>query len=142
MKKGTIIALIVMLAMSMVILTACGGSLGVAVNEDNSATITADKAAPESTASAGTMTVEKGQKVVIEPTLEDGGVISVKFIAFGAGEDADASEIVSAADSDNAVLDEEISGTESIEVDIPAGDYMVRADAVEKATGTIQIYLK
>lgn len=133
MKKFSIAVMVMCL-----LLTGCGGSNFVVVsNEDMNAEITAENAAAGSTGSVGTFSVAENETVLIEPELKE-GIIAVQFAPFGSADDIDADEkeILTQTES---VAEAEISGTEPVELELGAGDYMVTATVTEKATGAVII---
>lgn len=139
MKRLVCMIAVVMLAFTMCILTSCGsGVIGVSVTDEKTASIQADKATEDMVGGAGTLVIEKGQKLVVEPKMEGDGTVTVRLVGT-MGEDADASDLENVSDAD-AAFEEAIGGTEIQKFDVPAGDYYVIVKGGEtKATGTIEL---
>ena len=136
-KLVLIIACIVTIVMGF---AGCGSSnFGVVVNEDLNIEITAENADKDMTGAASTFTVGEGDDVHIEPNFEEGKVL-VEFYPIDAADDAnaDAEELMKKGEPE---FDVEVSGTEPIECGFAAGDYLVNATVLEKASGTAVISL-
>ncbi len=104
--------------------------------------ITAENANEGDFGGAGSLTVAEGDKILIEPDIEGEGTIHIDLGTMEAGEDATAEELSEAMDPKEAVYSADIGGTEPIEVELAAGDYIVNATANGKVTGTIKISVK
>ena len=154
MKRKFCIAFTVVFVLTMM-LAGCGKSnFGVRVNEDLNIEIIAENATADMSGAVGTFTVEKGDKVVIEPSFEKGSVL-VQFYTFDApspdievteneaesaddiGAELNVEDVVGQGDP---VFEVEVSGTEPIECSFGEGDFMVSATAQNKVTGTAVIY--
>lgn len=125
---------IVFAAVMIMTFAACGESseFGVRINEDLNVEIIAENADADMTGAAGTFTVNEGEAVIAEPDFTEGTVL-VEFIPFdGSDEDADLEELEASSDP---VFEAELSGGDPVECDVPAGEYVVKASAVEAATG-------
>ena len=139
MKKKTllIIACIVSLVMGF---TGCSEStFAVVINDDLNVEITAENADEEMVGTVSTFTVSEGDGVLIEPNFEEGTVL-VEFYPFDASEDMDADE-EELMPTGKPEFEVEVTGTDPIECQFAAGDYMVNAEVLEKASGTAVISL-
>lgn len=138
MKKRTIL-MIACVAALVIGFAGCGKSnFGLVVNEDLNIEITAENAGKDMTGATGTFTVGEGDDVKIEPNFEKGKVL-VEFYPTGdSDENADAEAFTPKGKPE---FDVEVSGTEPIECGFAAGDYMVRATVLEKASGIAVISL-
>ena len=139
MKKKTIliIACIVSLVMGF---TGCSEStFAVVINDDLNVEITAENADEEMVGTVSTFTVSEGDGVLIEPNFEEGTVL-VEFYPFDASEDMDADE-EELMPTGKPEFEVEVTGTDPIECEFAAGDYMVNAEVLEKASGTAVISL-
>lgn len=122
------------------ILAGCGKSVfSLEMNEDlKSGTITLEKASKGDFVTSGSLHVDEGDTVYIEPALEGDSEINIKLI--GAIEGADGSEEIEEVFNENdPVLDVDINGTDPTECGLPAGDYYISVTVVKKATGTVMI---
>ncbi len=137
MKKISSFILVTIVIMAM-LLPGCGRSnFGVVINEDLNAEITAENAAADSEGSAGVLTVSEGEKVIIEPSLENGTIKVMLTSSESAVDiDADAEDLMAQGEP---AFEKEISGSDTVECELAEGDYMVTAAVTEKATGTIII---
>lgn len=125
-------------AIMVMMFAGCGKSnFAVAINEDLNAQITAENASADSTGTAGTLTVKEGDMVIIEQELEE-GTINVQFFSFEGADDIDADADDLMAQGEPA-FETDVAEGESLEVEVPAGDYMITATVKEKATGTVII---
>lgn len=134
MKKKTIFILSFVVSM-LIAFAGCGESSTFAIvsNEDQELEITAENADDDMMGATGTFVVGEGDMILIEPNFEEGKVL-VEFFPFdGSDEDADIDELTAEGEP---TFDVEISGTEPIECGFQAGEYMVNAKVLEKATGT------
>lgn len=142
-KMKRMITAILAALLSMSLLAGCGkGEFSVGISEDNTAAIEAINAKAGSEGAAGTLTVEENQKIVIIPNFEGDGAVTIQLKSFELGESAESEELLSALNAEGAVFDETITGTEPVEYEVPAGDYMVFATAQNKVTGTATVTLE
>jgi len=137
-KHSKLISLLLAAFMMMAVLTGCAGSFSVVGNDDNSIEVTAENADADNTGTVGPLTVEAGQKVVIEPNLEEGKIL-VQFAAYdeSLGEDADFEDL----EGLEPVSETEASGTAQMSFDLAPGKYMVTVSVTEKANGSAIIKL-
>ncbi len=132
--KTKSIVFVVLLALILT-LTACGKSeFGVTENSWKHMTITAQNADKGAFFMVGSLDVADGEQIVITANLTKGSV-RVEIVRSPDSQDPneipemDGAAIISA----NLVRTDSASGT------VPAGIYLLRANCLEKATGTIQI---
>lgn len=124
MRKRFALALLT----AMLALAGCGVKpvFGVSTNEDNTISITAEKAVKDSVG-LGYLTVGENETVVIEPSFEGGGELRIRMMAGLLGADDFA---------DEPTWEVSFSGTEPIEQEIAPGEYTVGVTVLEKVTGT------
>ena len=136
MKKITYTLLVAVVAMSMMVLCACGGSsLGITGNSEKSMTIEAKNAAQGDFVLSGSLEVTEGEQVVIASSLEK-GELKIELYATPAEQSA---EELPDVDGSEPVVMSNASGTETVSATVPEGSYMVKVTSAEKATGTVQI---
>ena len=105
--------------------------------------IIADNAKPGFLGAAGFFTVEEGQKIVVESTLNAKSEIRLRFYAGPAlAEDAAAEDLVNTVNGGEAVLEITVKGPGTTEYDLAPGDYSVAAEAQTKSNGKIEIHIK
>ena len=135
MKKEKCYALFLALAILALTLTACGRSaFGVTENTGKRMTITAERADKDAFFMLGTLEVDEGEQLAINANLTK-GAIRVEIIAVDAEQSIDK---LPNMDSEPALM-ANLKATESTSGTLPAGDYLLRATCLEKATGTVQI---
>ena len=131
MKRVKAVALVLVLALSMLMLAGCGKSeFGVTGNTGKQMTISAKNASFV----VGTLEVEEGEKVVMAAELEK-GEIRVEIIEAPAGQDVD----VLPDFEGEPILTGNLNDGESASATMAAGSYMVRATCLEKATGIVTV---
>ena len=140
MKRIALLVLMVALG-AVLVLGGCGSSeFSLVVDVDNTAVITLADSDEGDTGTAGTITLEEGDTLYIEPALEDGGTVNIKFIpAPDEGEDAAVEDLMDSVDPANAVMDVDVESSEAVECGLPAGDYVICATVTGKGSGTILI---
>ena len=115
-------------------------SLEIMPNDDNTISITADKAGISGGGGAD-ITVFEGQKLVIDSTLKE-GEIQIKFSRNEAPADSDASADEILHSSDDPVLVVTVSATGTTGHTVDPGSYTVMVNILKTTTGTIFISSK
>ena len=135
MKRNNTLAILAIVIMAALMITACGKSeFGATENTGKLMTINAQKAAKDDFFMIGSLEVADGEQIEIKSGIEE-GVVKVEIIA--APEEQSAEEI---PDMDGEpVITANIDVHNSFAGTLPAGSYMVKATCIEKATGTISI---
>ena len=129
------IALILALALSALLLTACGASeFGVIQNDPDRIVISAENAEKDAFFVTGTLEVAEGQQIVAAADLEKGS-IRVEIYAAPEGEES-VSELTELGD---ALLTGDLKADERFEGGMAAGSYLVKAICLERATGSVEI---
>ena len=143
MQKKMIWILLLM-TVAVMALTGCKKpNLAVIGNGDNTMTVTAVKAPKGYFGGAGFFTVEEGQKIVIESSLNDKGEILLKFSGGPASDgEAEAAELTASVSGTNPALEVSVKGPGTSEHDVAAGDYGLYAEVISKANGGISISVK
>ena len=133
-----IVTMTITLVLSMLILTSCGKSeFGVSDNTGKLIMITADNAEKESFFVTGSLEVGAGEQITIAGDLS-AGEVRVEIISVAEDQDIDnLAELGS-----EPVLAANISSYDECSGGVPAGTYMVKAECIEKATGSVQIEVK
>ena len=112
-------------------------------NGDNTMTIIAEKAPKKYFGGSGFLTVEEGQKIVIDSALNEKGEILLKFSGGPASDgNADASELTASVSGTDPALEVSVKGPGTSEYEIAAGDYGLYAEVVRKADGKVSISVK
>ena len=115
-------------------------SLEIMPNDDNTISITADKAGISGGGGAD-ITVSEGQKLVIDSTLSK-GEIQIRFFR----EEAPANPDVSVAEilhtNDDPALDVTVSASGKTEHTVDPGSYTIMVNVLKTTTGTIIISAK
>ena len=133
MKKR--IAVILALALSALLLTACGKSeFGVIQNDPDRIVISAENAEKEAFFVTGTLEVAEGQQIVAAADLEKGS-IRVEIYAAPEGEES----VNELTDLGDALLTGDLKTDERFEGGMAAGSYLVKAICLEKATGSVEV---
>ena len=135
MKKNNSLALLVLLAFAALLLAGCGSStFAVTENTEKRMTITAERAAKGDFFMVGTLEVAEGEKIVITSELTKGS-IRVEIIGTPEEQSIDKLPETDGAPIITANLDsgDMTSGT------VPAGNYLMKATCLEKATGAVVI---
>lgn len=135
MKRNYTLAVIAIVMMAALMITACGKSeFGVTENTGKLMTINAEKAAKDDFFMVGSLEVADGEQIEIKSGIEE-GMVKVEIVA--APEEQSAEEI---PDMDgDPIITANIDVHNSFAGTVPAGSYMVKATCMEKATGTITI---
>ena len=143
MKKKQILIIMLAFVLMMILIGCKKSNFGVVSNDNNTMVITAVNAAKKSFGGSGFITVEDGQKIVIDSSLNDKGEISLKFSA-GPATDIGVSqtELFDAVSGANAVLEVSVKGSGLTEYEIEPGDYGLYAEVISKSNGTINISVK
>ena len=131
-RTFTVIAVLVLFALT---LTACGKSVfGMTENTGKQMTISAEKADKDAFFVTGSLEVADGEQIVVTSNLTK-GAIRVEIVAVPEEQSID-----TFPDFDGeAIITANVSGTDSTTGTVPAGDYLLRATCLEKATGTVKI---
>lgn len=113
--------------------------MSVAVDE-NLVEIVAENANKGYSGAAGIFTAKEDETLVLESTLKEKTNIVVKFAAVPQlGIDDDPAKVLA---GNGVVLEISVTGPVTEEYELPAGDYMVHADALGKSDGKIVIRVK
>ena len=129
------IALILALALSALLLTACGASeFGVIQNDPDRIVISAENAEKDAFFVTGTLEVAEGQQIVAAADLEKGS-IRVEIYAAPEGEES-VSELTELGD---ALLTGDLKADEHFEGGMAAGSYLVKAICLNRATGSVEV---
>ncbi len=135
MKKNRIIATAITVLLCSTLFTACRRSeFGMSENTPRRMTVTAENADKKDFFMVGTLEVGDGEQVVITPDLEKG---SIRIELIGTPEEQSI-DVLPELNGEPAVT-ADLEGSEEISAEIPAGNYMLRATCLQKATGTVQI---
>ena len=140
MKKRIIALLaVMMLIASAISLSSCGARVTLAGNIDENgkeAEYEANKADKDDYMVHGVLIVGENEKVVIDSHLEKGG-IQFDFAKSEGTEDMDTMPEADDIDAANSVT---VTGEESKEVALDAGEYMIKVTVTEKGTtGDVEI---
>ena len=115
-------------------------SLEIKPNDDNTISITADKAGISGGGGAD-ITVSEGQKLVIDSTLSK-GEIQIRFFRDEAPASPDASVDEILHTNDTPTLDVTVSATGTTEHTVDPGNYTIMVNVLKTTTGTIIISAK
>ena len=115
-------------------------SLEIMPNDDNTISITADKAGISGGGGAG-ITVSEGQKLVIDSTLSK-GAIQIRFFRDEAPANPDASVDEILHTNDDPALDVTVSAAGTTEHTVDLGDYTIMVNVLKTTTGIIIISVK
>ena len=115
-------------------------SLEIKPNDDNTISITADKAGISGGGGAD-ITVSEGQKLVIDSTLSK-GAIQIRFFRDEAPANPDASVDEILHSNDDPALDVTVSAAGTTEHTVNPGDYTIMVNVLKTTTGTIIISVK
>ena len=133
MKKR--IAVILALALSVLLLAACGKSeFGVIQNDPDRIVISAENAEKDAFFVTGTLEAAEGQQIVAVADLEKGS-IRVEIYAAPEGEES----VNELTDLGDALLTGDLKADERFEGGMAAGSYLVKAICLERATGSVEI---
>lgn len=115
-------------------------SLEIMPNDDNTISITADKAGISGGGGAD-ITVSEGQKLVIDSTLSK-GEIQIRFFHDEAPANSDASVDEIFHTNDAPALDVTVSAAGTTEHTVDPGNYTIMVNVLKTTTGTIIISAK
>ena len=115
-------------------------SLEIMPNDDNTISITADKAGISGGGGAD-ITVSEGQKLVIDSTLSK-GEIQIRFFREEAPANPDASVAEILHTNDDPALDVTVSASGKTEHTVDSGNYTIMVNVLKTTTGTIIISAK
>lgn len=134
MKTRKLLALALALTLSVLLLSACGGTIfALSENSEKRMTILAKNADKYSYFVVGSLSVEKGEKIVLSSGLKKGS-IRVEIIGTPAEQSIDQlPEIGEARLSADLSDEKKTSGT------VPPGTYLLRAICLHEASGSIRI---
>ena len=110
-------------------------SLEIMPNDDNTISITADKAGISGGGGAG-ITVSEGQKLVIDSMLSK-GEIQIRFFRDEAPANPDASVAEILHTNDDPALDVTVSASGKTEHTVDPGSYTIMVNVLKTTTGTI-----
>ena len=131
MKKRSIIAFVLILALAALTMAGCGKSeFTVIDNNSKRMLISAENAGKGLTFTVGTLEVAEGEQISLTAQLSRG---SIRVEILQAPETLSADAL---PDGD-AILTADLKTTESASADMAPGSYLVRATSLEKATGTV-----
>lgn len=135
MKRRNRFALITVLAILMLTLSACGQSyFKVDENTDKSMLISAQKAGKDSYFMSGSLTVEEGEEITASADLSKGRISVEIFLESGEQSMDQMPQL-----EEEPTLSANLQGTDSMSGTVNPGTYMVKATCLEKATGSIVI---
>lgn len=138
MKKRHISVLTTLLVLLAMTLAACGGSeFRVSENTEKKITLEAANADSESFLMTGTLTVAEGEQIRISSSLTKG---KIRLELFRTAEEQSADSLPEIG-GDVAISADLASGDgpTAMSYRAEAGDYMIKAACLEKATGTVEI---
>ncbi len=115
-------------------------SLEIMPNDDNTISITADKAGISGGGGAE-ITVSEGQKLVIDSTLSK-GEIQIRFFLEEVSRNRDASVAEILHTNDDPALDVTVSASGKTEHTVDPGSYTIIVNVLKTTTGTIIISAK
>lgn len=135
MKKLLSIMAVMVLTASMLTMVSCGKSeLSGEIIDDKSMAVTASKADTGDYFVTGSLEIEEGEQLSIEPNLES-GEMTIEFIS---AEGMDNPDELPELDGE-AQYTAFISGTNAQKVSMPSGSYMIKVTVTDKATGSVTI---
>ena len=145
MKRVFVTLLVVLATLLSLTLSGCTAktskpSLEIMPNDDNTISITADKAGISGGGGAD-ITVSEGQKLVIDSTLSK-GEIQIRFFRDEAPANPDASVEEILHTNDDPALDITVSATGTTGHTVDPGSYTVMVNILKTTTGTIIISSK
>ena len=133
MKRKSI-AIVLILILAMLAFTACTTSeFSLEGNEEKKMTVTAKNAEKDSVAAVGGLVVGEGEMVVVTADLTEGS-IRVEILDGTEVSEEEAPDL-----SGEVIFTANLESTDSSSAEMNAGEYMVRATCLEKATGTVTI---
>lgn len=135
MKKLAVTLCILFLAVSAVMITACGKSeFGLTENTDKRMVVNAVNASKDASILVGSLEAEEGEQITITSDMEKGSV-SIELFETTAEQSMDELPDIEGEPTITAQCD----GSSTQSGDVSAGLYMLRATCTEKASGTITI---
>ena len=145
MKRVFVTLLVVLATLLSLTLSGCTAktskpSLEIMPNDDNTISITADKAGISGGGGAD-ITVSEGQKLVIDSTLSK-GEIQIKFFHDEAPANPDASVDEILHTNDTSTLDVTVNDAGTTEHTVDPGSYTIMVNVKKTTTGTIVISAK
>ena len=145
MKRVFVTLLVVLATLLSLTLSGCTAktskpSLEIMPNDDNTISITADRAGI-SGGSGADITVSEGQKLVIDSTLSK-GAIQIRFFRDEAPANPDASVDEILHSNDDPALDVTVSAAGTTEHTVDPGSYTIMVNVLKTTTGTIIISVK
>lgn len=145
MKRVFVTLLVVLATLLSLTLSGCTAktskpSLEIMPNDDNTISITADKAGISGGGGAN-ITVSEGQKLVIDSTLSN-GEIQIKFFRDEAPANPDASVDEILHTNDTPTLDVTVNDAGTTEHTVDPGSYTIMVNVKKTTTGTIVISAK
>ena len=145
MKRVFVTLLVVLATLLSLTLSGCTAktskpSLEIKPNDDNTISITADKAGISGGGGAD-ITVSEGQKLVIDSPLSK-GEIQIRFFRDEAPANPDASVEEILHTNDDPALDVTVSAAGTTEHTVNPGDYTIMVNVLKTTTGTIIISVK
>ena len=145
MKRVFVTLLVVLATLLSLTLSGCTAktskpSLEIMPNDDNTISITADKAGISGGGGAD-ITVPEGQKLVIDSTLSK-GEIQIKFFHDEAPSNPDASVDEILHTNDTSTLDVTVNDAGTTEHTVDPGSYTIMVNVKKTTTGTIVISAK
>lgn len=135
MKRNRLFAVILALALSALLLAACGKSeFGVIQNDPDRIVISAENADKDAFFVTGTLEVAENQQIVAAADLEKG---SIRVEIYAAPENVE--NVSELTDLGDAILTGNLGAGESVSGTVDAGSYLVKAICLEKATGSVEV---
>ena len=135
MKRNRLFAVILTLALSALLLAACGKSeFGVIQNDPDRIVISAENADKDAFFVTGTLEVAENQQIVAAADLEKG---SIRVEIYAAPENVET--VSELTDLGDAILTGNLGAGESVSGTVDAGSYLVKAICLEKATGSVEV---
>ena len=126
------------LLLALLMLAACGKSEFSGNWEgEKKMSITAEKAAKGDFFMSGSLHVEEGEQIAIDANLTKGS-IRVELLGAPAEQSADSLPVI----NEEPIMKADLKNKDGASGTVPAGDYMVKATCLEKATGTVMIEVK
>ena len=139
MKRFIKAAVVFLLAVSMLTLSSCGKSeFGVTDNTGKLMSIKAERADKGDFFMLGSLEVDDGEMIEITSNLSKGSV-KVEIIEV---EEEQSIDVLPDFNNKEAIITANTRSTDKVSRTVNAGNYMLRATCIEKATGTVQVEVK
>ncbi|MBR2259968.1 MAG: hypothetical protein IJ899_22070 [Blautia sp.] len=139
MKRFIKAAVVFLLAVSMLTLSSCGKSeFGVTDNTGKLMSIKAERADKGDFFMLGSLEVDDGEMIEITSNLSKGSV-KVEIIEV---EEEQSIDVLPDFNNKEAIITANTRSTDKVSHTVNAGNYMLRATCIEKATGTVQVEVK